>query len=947
LTNQSNDSLSALIYKSLGNVNLAKRQYNEALELYKKFLRIEESRKTISENTIAGLYQNIGIVHASTGSYDTARYYFQKSINLKEKVMSANDPALARGYMNFGRFLQIMGDLYASIDYLDKAENIYTSKSGEDYFGLASVYFNKGGVYIQLNDFQKALSYQERALELYKINVNPDNSIFREIYMNIGMIYSGLNQYEEAVEYFLLSLQDGSKSESRVRALRNLGSCYFELDSIDKAEKYFLLSIGETEDLFGRDHSLSAYAYYEYGVFCDKIGKFDTAEKMLYKAFEIFVENFGHRNRDVSNTLSQLGTHYIRIGDINKSLEYFQRALVSYNEIFNDTNTYSNPSVENFKPDVVLLNSLVQKSIAFYYRFVEDSNDPNDLKAALNTGLTAINWLEKIHLSYEQENSKLTILTKFNEIYDLGVIVASELYKLTGDQKYISVGFEISEKGKAAVLLATVRELEAMELASIPEEIRTREKNLKRELSYFNNLIYEENLKSNPDENKLTIWKKWVFEKEKSYDSLMTRFETEYPEFYNLKFNTSTVQIGDIQKKLDRDQCFLEYKVSDSVLIAFLIRPDSVFMSSHHIDSSFYRNVEYLIQQINKFPDLTSASEAYNEFASTSKYLYDRLIGALPIPDFCSKLIIVPDDILGYLNFDVLVKSIASADYADYKNLDYLVKKYSTSYSYSGTLLYNHLHKRSGNRKLLAMAPSYDKLENTETSINIASNRDLTTLLQPLKYTETEVNNINSIFRGRIMTGENATESNFKAEAGNFNILHFAMHTIINDDDPLASKLVFAINGDSLNDGFLNTYEIYDLELNAELAVLSACKTGIGKLRQGEGIMSLARGFLYAGVPSIVMTLWEVEDVASAEIITSFYENLRDHHQKDVSLHMAKLQYLENANQLQSHPYFWAAFMQIGNNDPVITYSRYYLIAGVFLVALLIGILLLKRFRKA
>ncbi|MBN2175108.1 MAG: CHAT domain-containing protein [Bacteroidales bacterium] len=943
LTNESNDSLTALIYKSLGNANLAKRQYDEALDLYKKSLKIEESRKTKSENTIAGLYQNIGIVHASIGSYDTARYYFQKSINLKEKVISPDDPALGRGYLNFGRFLQIMGDLYASIEYFDKAENLFISKLGEDYFGLASVYYNKGGVYIQLNDFQKALSYQERALDLYKINVNPDNSIFREIYMNIGMIYSGLNQYKEAVEYFLLSLQDGSKSESRVRALRNLGSCYFELDSLDKAEKYLLLSIAETKDLFGREHSLSAYAYYEYGVFCDKIGKFDTAEKMLYKAFEIFVENFGHQNRDVSNTLSQLGTHYFRNDDINKSLEYFQRALVSYNESFNDTNIYSNPLVENFKPDVVLLNSLVQKSIALYYRFVEDSNDLNDLKAALNTGLTAIDWLEKTHLSYEQENSKLTILTKFNEIYDLGVIVASELYKLTGDQKYISVGFEISEKGKAVVLLATVRELEAMELASIPEEIRTREKNLKRELSYFNNLIYEETLKSNPDANKLAIWKKWVFEKEKSYDSLMIFFESHYPEFYNLKFNTSTIKISDIQTNLSEDECLLEYKVADSLLVSFLITNDSASMSFIKIDSTFYFEVESLIKTVNSFPKTDNASKDYKKFVKLSNKIHNLLLGNVNIPKQCSKLIIIPDDILGYLNFDVLITTCPDTTSIDYKNLDYLLNDYAISYGYSGTLLFKHLRHRSSTRKVLAMAPTYQHFENGMVD-NHNPNREISDYLQPLKYTSTEVNNINDIFKGLILTGHDATETRFKAVARNFNILHFAMHTIINDEDPLTSKLVFSLTGDSLDDGFLNTYEIYDLELNADLAVLSACKTGAGNLRKGEGIMSLARGFLYAGVPSIVMTLWEVEDISGAEIITSFYHNLRNKDKKDIALQKAKLNYLSNANQLQSHPYFWAAYMQIGNTQSVVAYScNYMLLAISLLVVVVIGLFLFRK----
>jgi CHAT domain-containing protein len=191
-----------------------------------------------------------------------------------------------------------------------------------------------------------------------------------------------------------------------------------------------------------------------------------------------------------------------------------------------------------------------------------------------------------------------------------------------------------------------------------------------------------------------------------------------------------------------------------------------------------------------------------------------------------------------------------------------------------------------------------------------------------------------------------ATEANFKKYASDYGILHFAMHAIINDEDPLASKLIFTLNGDSLEDGFLNTYEIYNLNLNADLAVLSACKTGVGKLSKGEGIMSLARGFLYAGVPGIVMTLWEVEDISSAIIMTDFYRNLKDGMAKDNALRESKLKYLNSADQLQSHPYFWAAFVQIGDNSPVYTKmyvgSRIYAI-GIAAILFALGALILYR----
>ncbi len=175
------------------------------------------------------------------------------------------------------------------------------------------------------------------------------------------------------------------------------------------------------------------------------------------------------------------------------------------------------------------------------------------------------------------------------------------------------------------------------------------------------------------------------------------------------------------------------------------------------------------------------------------------------------------------------------------------------------------------------------------------------------------------------------------------------MHALIDDENPLSSKLIFdQNNSDTIEDGFLHTYEIYNLNLNAELAVLSACKTGTGKLSKGEGIMSLARGFLYAGVPGIVMTLWAIEDISSANIITQFYKLLKDGEKKDFALRNAKLEYLKNANQLQSHPYFWAAYVQIGDNTPISNNNRfiYYFLGVGCLVVLAIVAIIYKRKRK-
>lgn len=129
---------------------------------------------------------------------------------------------------------------------------------------------------------------------------------------------------------------------------------------------------------------------------------------------------------------------------------------------------------------------------------------------------------------------------------------------------------------------------------------------------------------------------------------------------------------------------------------------------------------------------------------------------------------------------------------------------------------------------------------------------------------------------------------------------------------------------------------IYGLDINAHLVVLSACETGYGKLNSGEGIMSLARGFLYAGCPGVVMTLWKVEDNQSTKIITSFYKYLADGKSKIEALQLSKLDYLKSSDPLFSHPYFWAGYVDIGNPDPLIIKEKkntwYILVVAIILI---------------
>ncbi len=196
-----------------------------------------------------------------------------------------------------------------------------------------------------------------------------------------------------------------------------------------------------------------------------------------------------------------------------------------------------------------------------------------------------------------------------------------------------------------------------------------------------------------------------------------------------------------------------------------------------------------------------------------------------------------------------------------------------------------------------------------------------------------------------MIIGEQATESNFKKYANNYDILHLAMHAVIDNQDPLFSKLVFSTSGDSLEDGLLNTHEIYNMKFNARLAVLSSCSSGEGQLKKGEGVISLARGFSYAGCPSLIMTLWEVEDKTGVDLMVRFYHYLKKGCHKDIALQKAKLDFIKNNPYSFSHPFFWSTYICIGDRSALFFPKSIYLYVVLTVVFSGLVVLFLKRKR--
>ncbi|MEP5612191.1 MAG: CHAT domain-containing protein, partial [Cyclobacteriaceae bacterium] len=284
-----------------------------------------------------------------------------------------------------------------------------------------------------------------------------------------------------------------------------------------------------------------------------------------------------------------------------------------------------------------------------------------------------------------------------------------------------------------------------------------------------------------------------------------------------------------------------------------------------------------------------------------------------------NQLIVIPDGRLSQLNFNTFLTERPGAGKIKYGNLHYLLNDFSISYAYSSTLNFRDILKPSS-FSFAGFAPSYK--EDEYASLDSATHPLAYQLVRSGKLALpgaiAEVSTISNYLNGTSWINEKASESNFKSSSNKFSVLHLAMHSLLNSEEPEYSELLFNSERDSLNDGYLTIDEIYNLDLNADMVVLSACSSGSGQVQIGEGPISFTRAFSYAGCPSVVMSMWKIPDAATTQIMVEFYKNIKNGDTKDQALRKAQLFYLSNTSDpLYQHPFFWGSFVAMGNTEAI------------------------------
>ncbi len=853
------DTIIAQIFNQFGYTYRRKSNYKEALKYSIKAKEILNNYTSIpikSEN-----YSLLGQINDNLGKYDSALTYFEKAVNNTKEIYGGNHPSLGTEYANASLTYQKKGDYDKAIEYAFKSLELKRNAFGENHEDVATIYSNIGAFYFYIGENDLALEYYLKGLSIELKLLKDNNPVFGYRYNNISMAYRVKGDYDKAIEYAVKSKEIMSKSYGEnhpnyATIINNIGRIYSDKKEFDKALEYFQKSYKIFKDKFGDSHPVVAQIQKNIGETYTNKGEYQKGLNVLQQALAIRINSLGSKNIKVAETYNQIGENYYKQSNFDSSLIFFQKAILSSADGFNEKNYYSNPFLKDALHKNELLNALSFKAKALNKKF-KVSNNVQDLKCALTTCQLCDELIFQIRRNYKSEWSKLAIEKSYFNIYEEGISTSLNLFAETKDNQYKKAAFEFAEKSKAGILLDAIAESNAKRFSNIPDSLIEKENQLKVDLSYYDTQIQKEKSnKKNIDSLKLNELQNALFSLSRQHEQLINSLEKNYHNYFHLKYQPPIHSLTEIENAtLTSNSALLEYFVGDNSLYIFLLKNN--FLDVKEISLNFSLN-----KLVNNFRESLSNLE-FDDYTTTAQKLYSILIS--PIKNELSdinKVFIIPDGILNYLSFESLISKAPSGNkVVNFSDLNYLIKNFEISYYYScATLAEFKANPPERENNFIGFAPVFDD-KNTKTKIASVFSTDVfasTTrsvnvenkFYSALPESEKELKGILNLYQekdfpGIIYTHSSAREELIKSDKiKNYKYIHIASHGFINEAKPKLSGILFTIeDSTNIEDGILYSDEIYNLNLNADLLVLSACESGLGKIVKGEGVIGLTRGF--------------------------------------------------------------------------------------------------------
>ncbi len=817
----------------------------------------------------------------------------------RKPAVKAENEAMLYLYVNHAYYLKEYGFINQSSIQYEKAYNHYNQHAINTFNIVEFCLKPLANNYTRLGDVDRAEDLLKIIIE--KAKINNDLTQIISAYSNLAIVYRTKGEYKTALNYLNIALDQSETDQQKSKIYSDISINYLLMEktqlSIKNAHLSQQLNVENELGIKVRNSKTMGACYLKNNEFEKALIEFNTG---LKNAFLVF----GKNDREVAKIYNQIAEVWSLKNKFDKALSFYQKSLITLLPKYDPKTVFTNPLTTFFYPENTLKDALDGRARIFIFKEDYENALKNfELAFAIETEIRATYLTQNAMLNQQQENRNRS---------EYCIELCYQLFEESKNNSWLERAFQYAEQSKSIILLEA-RESSFLKSSIKNEQLFNSEKKLIFKKTQLNKRITLEELKQeNADVNLLSVLVQDRIEILNKLQLIKQEINRKYPQL-NIIANVKTDLNKIREKVLLNDELFVEFFAGKTAVYIFTFSRDQLIKLNKLENDEEFKEV--LSDFLKLFSDTrgTALQNNIQNYISSGYKLYTKLFESNPKKN----IIIVPDGLFSFIPFDALLTEETTI--TNFEKLPYLVKNHHISYAYSAGILMNENKKEHGSiKKFIGFFPIF---ENDHRN------------LSELKHTIQEAENIANSIEGNFLKASRATKKEFNNSVADYAIVHLSTHATAGD--------YFTPPAIEFYDETLLLPEIYGYNLQTDLLILSACETGIGVLRKGEGAMSLARGFSYAGVKNLLVSLWKVNDKSTSEIFSEFYKNGN----KSVDLHNSKLAYLENNNISASKksPYYWASFIYIG--EIVKEELPYFNIAWILIAVFIVfgGYIILKR----
>jgi CHAT domain-containing protein/tetratricopeptide (TPR) repeat protein len=813
--------------------------------------------------------------------------------------------ALYNCFAQMAEHTRSLGDYAGAIPYAERALDGQKER-GISRRMISLAYSNLANLHHYLGRFADARTCYLQAFLIFPEREPDPNGMRNSRMANYAQELINTGNYQEGEPLMLAAIEDFDFKDANAptrlaKQYENLGIGYFQqqcyMEGI-QAMTHAVTHYSQSKEISWLERC-NARASLAQGL--AQIGQKKEAEAQIQTCLE---ELKAHRDADLMDLAMVKETicdYYIQEKNFNEARKVnaeFLQEMIGRRAVID---SLSCPDLDQAVSPWHTLMAASQRATIFW-NLSRQTQDTFQLKGCLACAEKALARLRKLRQEHNNEQEKLTINRQWKRLFESAMRAAMELQHQTGNPHYLHKAFEIAEQSKAMLLMEAVLDNRVLENNSANADLVARRQHIQKHI-----MELRAEINSQKGSRGLTAAYEKLFAAEKELDEIMARIKEANPKYSETVNAFDVVTVSELQALLkEEDRTLVEYFYSDSAIYALVVTPREFAIETYVPAHGFADTLHLFTQSLHKQPDGNDARAA-RRYAAQSKVILDAIWRPVA-PLLTERITIIPDGPLSFISFEALSDSVPAREKLKFQDLGYLLDRHTITYNYSGTFLANQAPLPGAPvNKILAMAPSFGP---------DAEVVPLPRSLDGVRQFEQEYAHVQT------MVAESATKSAFLAKAPLFEIIDLATHGKFDRNNFLNSRIYFSPSG--TDDGQLRPNELYVQNIPARLAILEACETGLGDYQAGEGVMSMARAFTYAGCRSVLMSLWEVvEGNSTQQVMQQFFAHMADSLPLDMAIAQAKRKFLVQTREAGGHelanihPFYWSELVLIGDNSPL------------------------------